>query len=79
MSYTLTLLFPLKIVLVLRLQIRGRYEKLLEDATSYTPRYMEEMEAIFDEAQEEERKRISFLKQAFLSIHRHLDVTNDER
>uniref|UniRef100_G3P1M8 F-BAR domain-containing protein n=1 Tax=Gasterosteus aculeatus aculeatus TaxID=481459 RepID=G3P1M8_GASAC len=59
-------------------KIRGRYEKLLEDATSYTPRYMEEMEAIFDEAQEEERKRISFLKQAFLSIHRHLDVTNDE-
>uniref|UniRef100_A0A3Q2EKM7 Zgc:91999 n=1 Tax=Cyprinodon variegatus TaxID=28743 RepID=A0A3Q2EKM7_CYPVA len=57
---------------------RDRYEKVLEDLTSYTPRYMEEMEAIFDESQEEERKRISFLKQVFLSIHRHLDITNNE-
>uniref|UniRef100_A0A3Q3RYT7 Protein kinase C and casein kinase substrate in neurons protein 2-like n=1 Tax=Mastacembelus armatus TaxID=205130 RepID=A0A3Q3RYT7_9TELE len=54
------------------------YENMLEDATSYTPRYMEEMEAIFEQSQEEERKRISFLKQAFLSIHRHLDITNNE-
>ncbi|XP_026206891.1 protein kinase C and casein kinase substrate in neurons protein 2-like [Anabas testudineus] len=57
---------------------RERYEKMLEDVTSYTPRYMEEMEAIFERSQEEERKRISFLKQAFLSIHRHLDITNNE-
>lgn len=57
---------------------RGKYEKVLEDVTSYAPRYMEEMEAIFEKSQEEERKRISFLKQAFLSIHRHLDVTNNE-
>lgn len=61
------------------LQARDRYEKMLEDVSSYTPRYMEEMEAIFEQSQEEERKRISFLKQAFLSIHRHLDVTNNER
>ncbi|KAM6897734.1 protein kinase C and casein kinase substrate in neurons protein 1-like isoform 2-T3 [Xenentodon cancila] len=59
-------------------KIRDRYEKMLEDVTSYTPRYMEEMEAIFEQSQEEERKRISFLKQAFLSIHRHLDITNNE-
>ncbi|XP_029954191.1 protein kinase C and casein kinase substrate in neurons 2 protein-like [Salarias fasciatus] len=57
---------------------RDRYEKMLEDVSSYTPRYMEEMEAIFENAQEEERKRISFLKQTFLSIHRHLDITNNE-
>uniref|UniRef100_A0A667Z8H3 Zgc:91999 n=1 Tax=Myripristis murdjan TaxID=586833 RepID=A0A667Z8H3_9TELE len=57
---------------------RDRYEKVLEEVTSCTPRYMEEMEAIFDQSQEEERKRISFLKQAFLSIHRHLDITNNE-
>ncbi|KAM4624201.1 protein kinase C and casein kinase substrate in neurons protein 1-like isoform 1-T2 [Polymixia lowei] len=59
-------------------KVRERYEKLLEETTSYTPRYMEEMEAIFDQSQEEERKRISFLKQAFLSIHRHLDITNND-
>ncbi|XP_010887189.1 protein kinase C and casein kinase substrate in neurons protein 3-like [Esox lucius] len=59
-------------------KVHEKYEKVLEDVTSYTPRYMEEMEAIFDHSQEEERKRISFLKQAFLSIHRHLDITNNE-
>ncbi|CAL8379238.1 unnamed protein product [Gadus morhua 'NCC'] len=57
---------------------RERYEKLLEDVTSYTPRYMEEMEAIFDQSQEEEGKRIAFLKESFLSIHKHLDITNNE-
>ncbi|XP_011486476.1 protein kinase C and casein kinase substrate in neurons 2 protein [Oryzias latipes] len=57
---------------------RDQYEKGLEEVTSYTPRYMEEMEAIFEQSQEEERKRISFLKQVFLSIHRHLDITNNE-
>lgn len=71
--------FIIKPVLVSCLQHREHYEKALEDVTSYTPRYMEEMEAIFEKSQEEERKRISFLKQAFLSIHRHLDVTNNER
>ncbi|XP_062387746.1 protein kinase C and casein kinase substrate in neurons protein 3 [Sardina pilchardus] len=59
-------------------KVRVRYEKVLEEVTRYAPRYMEEMESIFDQSQEEERKRISFLKQAFLSIHRHLDVTNNE-
>ena len=60
-------------------EARERYEKLLEDVTSYTPRYMEEMEAIFDQAQEEEGKRIAFLKESFLSIHKHLDITNNEK
>ncbi|XP_066564787.1 protein kinase C and casein kinase substrate in neurons protein 3 [Amia ocellicauda] len=59
-------------------RLRARYEKVLEEVTRYAPRYMEEMEAVFDQSQEEERKRISFLKQAFLSIHRHLDITNNE-
>lgn len=60
-------------------QVRSRYEKVLEEINRYAPRYMEEMESIFDQAQDEERKRIVFLKQAFLSIHKHLDVTNNER
>lgn len=68
-----------KTTLVLWPQCKQHYEKVLEDVSSYTPRYMEEMEAIFEQAQEEERKRMSFLKQTFLSIHRHLDVTNNER
>ncbi|KAJ3600352.1 hypothetical protein NHX12_031337 [Muraenolepis orangiensis] len=59
-------------------KVRERYEKVLEEVTRYAPRYMEEMDSIFDQSQEEERKRISFLKEAFLSIHKHLDVTTNE-
>lgn len=59
-------------------QVRGRYEKVLEEVNRYAPRYMEEMESIFDQSQDEERKRIVFLKQAFLSVHKHLDITNNE-
>ena len=59
--------------------MRARYEKVLEEVSRYAPRYMEEMECIFDQSQEEERKRISFLKEAFLSIHKHLDVTTNQR
>ncbi|KAA0705054.1 Protein kinase C and casein kinase substrate in neurons protein 1 [Triplophysa tibetana] len=61
-----------------RNKARERYEKVLENVTGFAPRYMEEMESVFDQSQEEERKRISFLKQAFLSVHRHLDITNNE-
>lgn len=61
------------------LQVRARYEKFLDEVNRYVPRYMEEMETIFDQSQDEERKRIVFLKQTFLSIHKHLDVTNNER
>lgn len=60
-------------------KVRARYEKILEEVNRYAPRYMEEMESVFDQSQEEERKRIVFLKQAFLSIHKHLDVTTNER
>lgn len=62
-----------------RFQVRARYEKVLEEVDRYAPRYMEEMESIFDQSQDEERRRIVFLKQAFLSIHKHLDITNNER
>lgn len=60
-------------------QVRARYEKVLEEVNRYAPRYMEEMESVFDQSQDEERRRIVFLKQAFLSIHTHLDITNNER
>ncbi|XP_014865520.1 PREDICTED: protein kinase C and casein kinase substrate in neurons protein 1-like isoform X1 [Poecilia mexicana] len=59
-------------------KVRARYEKVLEEVNRYVPRYMEEMESVFDQSQDEERRRIVFLKDAFLSIHKHLDVTTNE-
>lgn len=53
--------------------------KVLDDLIDYAPRYMEEMESVFDQSQEQERKRISFLKNTLLSIHTHLDITNNHK
>ncbi|KAG7336473.1 hypothetical protein KOW79_001166 [Hemibagrus wyckioides] len=60
-----------------REQAREHYVKVLDDLIGYAPRYMEEMESVFDQSQEQERKRISFLKNTLLSIHTHLDITNN--
>ncbi|XP_078094514.1 protein kinase C and casein kinase II substrate protein 3 [Mustelus asterias] len=59
-------------------KVKLRYTKTMEDLNKYNPKYMEEMEMVFDQSQQMEQKRIIFLKQIFLSIHRHLDVTNNE-
>lgn len=59
-------------------KVKQRYTKTIEDLNKYNPKYMEEMEMVFDQSQQLEQKRTVFLKQIFLSIHRHLDVTNNE-
>ncbi|KAF5891427.1 SH3 and multiple ankyrin repeat domains protein 1-like, partial [Clarias magur] len=59
-------------------QAREHYVKVLDDLIGYTPRYMEDMESVFDQSQEQERKRIGFLKNTLLSIHTHLDITNNQ-
>ncbi|XP_029440008.1 protein kinase C and casein kinase II substrate protein 3-like [Rhinatrema bivittatum] len=59
-------------------KVRQRYEKALQELNRYSPKYMEEMELVFDQSQQFERKRILFLKQVFLSIHKHLDISSNE-
>ncbi|PIO32290.1 hypothetical protein AB205_0055750, partial [Aquarana catesbeiana] len=58
--------------------VKQRYEKTLQELNKYNPKYMEEMETVFDQSQQLEQKKIFFLKQALLSIHKHLDITNNE-
>uniref|UniRef100_A0A8D2IQ40 Uncharacterized protein n=1 Tax=Varanus komodoensis TaxID=61221 RepID=A0A8D2IQ40_VARKO len=56
-------------------KVRERYEKALQELDRCSPRYMEEMEAIFEQGQALEQRRITFLKGSFLALHRRLDVT----
>ncbi|KAM4652869.1 protein kinase C and casein kinase substrate in neurons protein 1-like [Discoglossus pictus] len=59
-------------------KVRQRYEKSLQELNKYNPKYMEDMEIVFDQSQQLEQKKIIFMKQALLSVHQHLDITSNE-
>ncbi|KAM4702557.1 protein kinase C and casein kinase substrate in neurons protein 1-like [Rhinophrynus dorsalis] len=59
-------------------KVKQRYEKSLQELNKYNAKYMEEMETVFDQSQHLEQKKIVFLKQVLLSVHKHLDITNNE-
>ncbi|XP_026533282.1 protein kinase C and casein kinase substrate in neurons protein 2-like isoform X1 [Notechis scutatus] len=58
-------------------KVRERYEKALQELDRCSPRYIEEMECVFEQGQALEQRRIVFLKSAFLALHRRLDITAD--
>lgn len=58
---------------------KEKYEKSLEELNKCTPQYMESMEQVFDQCQQHEVKRLTFLKEALLDIKRHLNLTENQR
>ncbi|KAL4623801.1 protein kinase C and casein kinase substrate in neurons protein 1 isoform X3 [Arapaima gigas] len=57
---------------------REKYEKSLEELNKCTPQYMENMEQVFDQCQQMEVKRLTFLKEVLLDIKRHLNLTENQ-
>ncbi|CAG04036.1 unnamed protein product [Tetraodon nigroviridis] len=57
---------------------KEKYEKSLEELNKCTPQYTESMEQVFDQCQQHEVKRLTFLKEALLDIKRHLNLTENQ-
>ncbi|TRY59753.1 hypothetical protein DNTS_017290, partial [Danionella cerebrum] len=57
---------------------KEKYEKSLDELSKCRPQYMESMEHVFDQCQQHEVKRLTFLKEALLDIKRHLNLTESQ-
>uniref|UniRef100_A0A8C7SYG5 Protein kinase C and casein kinase substrate in neurons 1 n=1 Tax=Oncorhynchus mykiss TaxID=8022 RepID=A0A8C7SYG5_ONCMY len=58
---------------------KEKYEKSLSELSAVTPPYQESMEQVFDQCQQHEVKRLTFLKEILLDIKRHLNLTENQR
>lgn len=57
---------------------KEKYDKALDELSKCTPNYMENMEQVFDQCQQFEEKRLSFLREVLLDVKRHLNLTEDQ-
>ncbi|KAJ8251998.1 hypothetical protein COCON_G00213100 [Conger conger] len=58
---------------------KERYERALEELNRCNPRYMEDMEQVFEMTQDAEKKRLCFFKEVLLDIHKQMDLSSNDR
>lgn len=57
---------------------KEKYVKALDELSSCTPQYVENMELVFEQCQQFEEKRLAFLREVLLDIKRHLNLTENQ-
>ncbi|XP_023127901.1 protein kinase C and casein kinase substrate in neurons protein 1 [Amphiprion ocellaris] len=57
---------------------KEKYDKALDELDKCTPQYMESMELVFEQCQQFEEKRLSFLREVLLDVKRHLNLTQNQ-
>ncbi|XP_071830815.1 protein kinase C and casein kinase substrate in neurons protein 1-like isoform X2 [Apostichopus japonicus] len=58
---------------------KDKYESCLEDINEHNPRYIEDMTVQFKKAQDYERKRLQFFKEALIAAHKVLDLSVNDK
>lgn len=58
---------------------KDKYEQALQDLNKYNPIYIEDMKSVFTKCQEMEETRLKFFKEALFSIHKCLNISQEQR
>lgn len=56
---------------------REKYQAALAEITSFNPRYIEDMGAVFDRCQQMEAQRLTFFKDVLFEFHKCLNISQD--
>ncbi|XP_026318037.1 protein kinase C and casein kinase substrate in neurons protein 1 isoform X2 [Hyposmocoma kahamanoa] len=56
---------------------REKYQAALAEITAYNPRYIEDMEAVFEKCQQMEAQRLTFFKDVLFSFHKRLNISQE--
>lgn len=56
---------------------KEKYEAALQEINSYNPKYMEDMNEVFEKCQQMETQRLVFFKDVLFNIHKGVNISQD--
>lgn len=56
---------------------REKYQVALAEITAYNPRYIDDMESVFEKCQQMEAQRLTFFKDVLFNFHKRLNISQE--